>query len=424
MYRRGSTIPVVARRYLMARRIRPDDLFPIQRDFVDRGLVNSAKNVCIFAYPGSGKTLNAEMTIANELDKGGRALYCTPYKALDWQKFTEFENSFSIFDGIKILVADGDSPVSNEELSAANIVIATFERVMGAVRAGEKWLRGITLVCADEITLLADPERGGTLDTIITRLRGREQNRRILTVSSLVENTLEIARWLDAEAIIDNRPAFNLPISECIVYKEDDKIVKWYRNGRKEMVNGNSPLQMIMENNLQSGLTTIVFTGTRDGAQYIAEGLIKLHKYDPKLDEEVGIFLNGLKEKSSQVRVLCRMIPYGIAYHHAGLQRKVRRFIEDLIRRDMLKTVIATTTLSHGVDYKIDSVVIDTTPWGALRNLAVYEYINLKGRTGRPGKSRHANVYLLCGAKRSQEIFYKILFICSRADPFHGHAER
>lgn len=420
LYKREATIPLVVRRYLVNRKIKPDDLFSIQKDFVERGLIESTKNVCIFGYPGSGKTLDAEMAIAGELERGGKVLYCTPYKALDWQKFTEFEDSFRIFEGVKILIADGDSPVSNEDLTTAKIVIATYERIMGAIRSKEKWIQNISLVCADEITLLADEERGGTLDTILTYLRGHEPRLRILTISSLVENTIEIAKWLDAELIIDNRPAFNLPINEYLIYRENNKIVKWYRNGKKEVVDGDKPLDMIIRNNLQSEMTTIVFTGTRDGTRYIAESLAKLHKHDPKLDNEVKTFLTGLKEKSSQVERICRMIPHGIAYHHAGLQRKVRRFVEDLIRRDMLKTVVATTTLSHGIDYKIDSVVIDTSPIGILRNLRVYEYINLKGRTGRPGKSLHANVYLLCGAKTAQSTFTK--YFSSAPEPIHPNA--
>ncbi|MEP0826676.1 MAG: DEAD/DEAH box helicase, partial [Nitrososphaera sp.] len=403
---RGSVMPRAVKRYLLNKKRKPDRLFTIQKDFVERGLIESSKNVCIFAYPGSGKTLAAEMAMVAELEKGGRALYCTPYKALDWQKYTDFENSFKIL-GAKILIADGDSPVSSEDLESANIVIGTYERIMGAIRSKEKWLQNISLVCADEITLFADDDRGAAIDTVLTYLRGSDRKRRIITMSSLVENTIEIAKWLDAELIIDNRPAFAGPINESVMYREDGKIIKWDRSGKRETVDGDDALTEIIKNNLRSGKTTVVFEGTRDGTEYIAESLAKLHQYDKKLEDEAMQFLSALKEKSSRVERLCRMIPYGIAYHHAGLQKKVRRFVEDLVRQGKLKIVVATTTLSHGVDYNIDSVVVILSPAGILRDLHVYDYINLKGRTGRPGKSKHADIYLLTGPRNAQSVFTK-----------------
>lgn len=398
-------MPMCIKKYLSNRRIKLDSLFPIQKNFVDRGLINDRKNVSIFAYPGAGKTLLAEMAISKEIDEGGKVLYCTPYKALDWQKYADFRESFKIFSDVKIAVADGDSKSVPKDLNDAKIIISTYERVLSAIRSKESWMHSISLVCADEITLLADKQRGGTLDTILTLLQ-IDKRRRIITISSLVGNALEIAKWLGAETIIENRPVFKAPIEECIVHRENGKFYKWQKNGERTEIEGANPFEGIVRGNLASNMTTIVFTGTRIGAENFAKRLKTLHKFDQALDRKAREFFSKLEEDTSQVDELRDMLGYGIAYHHAGLQRNVRRFIEYLIRDGSLKTIVATTTLSHGVDYKIDSVIIDIDSMIMVkRNLPMYEYVNLKGRTGRPGKSKRATVYIVCIREKPEKIF-------------------
>jgi len=95
-----------------------------------------------------------------------------------------------------------------------------------------------------------------------------------------------------------------------------------------------------------------------------------------------------------------------VAFHHAGLHRAVRRFIEKLLKEGRLKTIVATGTLSHGIDYRIDSMIIDYESIRSAHELPVCEYINMKGRAGRYGKSkvRKAPVYILCPRERAEDV--------------------
>lgn len=153
---------------------------------MDSGLLHVANNSCVFGYPGSGKTLVAEMAMANELDNNGKVLYCTPYKALDWQKYYDFSRWFG--DGLKtkVVITDGDNPVRATDLLDARIVIATYESVLGAIQSAEQWIRDITLVCADEITLFDNQSRGGTIDLVLTHFKSREKPLRIIAFPLLL----------------------------------------------------------------------------------------------------------------------------------------------------------------------------------------------------------------------------------------------
>lgn len=402
------SMPSIVRKYLEQKGRSPEKLLPIQRDFIGRGLIYTTRNVCVFGYPGTGKTLVAEMAIAKALNEVGRVLYCTPYKALDSQKHSEFKQSFGMFPDVKVVTTDGDNPASQEELVTAGIVICTYERIFMAIRAREAWLERITLVIADEITLLAEKSRGGTLDVILTCLKRLPQKPRIITTSSLVGNAVEIAKWFDAEPLIENKPAFALPIEESLVYVRDGKILLQRKNGSTEEIQKEGTIiETIVRNNLQHERTTIIFAGMKPAVEKIARDVAKIHAFDSDLSKLADSKLNELYERSEQARDLCSLIAHGVAYHHAGLQKGLRRFVEQLINEGKLKTIIATTTLSHGIDYKIDSVIVDVTSFNIVRGegLTMCEYINLKGRTGRLGKSTGADVYVIPGIYDPIEIF-------------------
>jgi replicative superfamily II helicase len=407
--RLGFPIPYPVKMYLDQRKPKVGNLFPIQQTFVDRGLLHSRNNVCVFGYPGSGKTLVAEMGMANELDNSGRALYCTPYKALDWQKYNDFSECFGKGLRKKVVIADGDNPVRISDLLEADIIIATYERVHGAVRNDEQWLDGITLVCADEITLLDDKERGGGLDVLLTHLRLRDNPPRLITLSSLIGNPLQISEWLDAEAIIENRPLPEMEVHEYLVFKQGNKLTYLSRDGKRfdEEIKGNV-IEHISRRSLEKKETTLIFVGSRPQTELLGRRLRASHQYNQQLAERAkSFFENEVWEKTQLTKSLCELIGYGIAFHHAGVQRKARKFVESLLRENALKTVVATTTLSHGVDYSIDNVIIDLPTILRIHELHGYEYINLKGRTGRPGKSQSASVYILANEKLARKVFDK-----------------
>lgn len=403
-------IPIPVQRYLRMRKPHVSTLFPIQQMFAERGLIFSKDNVCVFGYPGSGKTLIAEMVMANELHNGGKVLYITPYKALDWQKYCDFKQWFDE-TGAKVVISDGDHRVPNEDLQSAGIIIGTYEAIYGALRRNESWVENTTTVIADEISLIGE-DRGGTVDLLLTELISREQSPRIIALSSLVGNPFELAEWLRAQTVIENRPAPGVNLSEYVVYREDKNLATFLnRNGKTEKVKVDNTIpEHIVKSHLSKGETTLIFVGGRGQTQFVAKHLRSLSKRDESLAKEVSEFLEREKPICTELtKELCESLEYGIAFHHAGLQRKARRFIEGLVNEGKVKIVVATTTLSHGVDYRIDSVIIDLRSLIEVKthDLQGYEYINLKGRTGRIGKSKSASVYIYCDKKSANRVYKK-----------------
>jgi helicase len=359
---------------------------PIQDTFIRRGLLTSKHNVSVFGPPASGKTLIAEMTMIRELQKGGRVLYATPYKALDRQKFKDFQTFSKL--GYPVLITDGDNPLSQETLKKAPVVIATYERAFGAISAGEKWLDNVSLVCADELTLLSE-DRGATIDSLLTVLMtDTPSNPRIITLSSHVGNKFKIAEWLQAEPVIED---VYHDIEEFVVYEDDGHVVLWNKNGEsKRIPNDKSVIEYLVGQNIAKEETTLVFVNTRWEAQAVARQLKDLHEKmgSNTIEAKIQRCFDKLDEETPLVKELCELLKSGVAFHHAGLPMEMRNLIEDLLQERQIRTVVCTTTLSHGIDYPVDNVIVFLSGLKNRWELDSYVCIQLEGRAGRPGKSQ------------------------------------
>lgn len=378
-------LPSVVKKYL-AKKPKFKSFRPIQETFMRRDLLSSNKNVTVFGPPAAGKTLLAEIMMMREVWRRGKVLYATPYKALDRQKFKDFQTFNKL--GYHVVITDGDNPRSQKELKNAPIIIATYERVLGALSAGEEWLKDISLICADEITLLGE-ERGPTIDSLLTMfLTEIPSSPRIITLSSHVGNKFEIANWLEAEAVIED---IYHDIEELVVYEENGHLVIWSKNGDKKRVKiKDSIVEDLVGQNVKRNETTLVFVRTRWEAQALARLLRRVHKpfTFSAIEENVQKRLTGLEEQTPLVRSLCELLKSGVAFHHAGLPLEMRALVEDLLEERKIRTVVCTTTLSHGIDYPVDNVIVFLSGLRKRWELDAYVCVQLEGRAGRPGKSR------------------------------------
>lgn len=92
------------------------------------------------------------------------------------------------------------------------------------------------------------------------------------------------------------------------------------------------------------------------------------------------------------------LLRHGIAVHHGQLPVRVRRLMTEVIRAGATPAVLATSTLTEGVNLPFDVVLVpsilrsqfvgkrpDGTPIYKWSGLSAAEFLNLAGRAGRPG---------------------------------------
>ncbi|MEM2530784.1 MAG: DEAD/DEAH box helicase, partial [Candidatus Bathyarchaeia archaeon] len=179
------------------------ELYPPQADALRSGILNGG-NLVLASPTASGKTLVAEIVVMKEvLERGGKALYLTPLRALAREKYRDFSKYKGLEKAsggkVKVAITSGDYDTSDPHLSKYDVIISTNEKADSLLRHRARWLEDISVVVADEVHLLTDPHRGPTLEATLTRLRAVAPRIRVLALSATVSNVDEIADWLDAK---------------------------------------------------------------------------------------------------------------------------------------------------------------------------------------------------------------------------------
>lgn len=177
-----------------------NSLSPIQEKAVQAGLLENI-SLLACAPTASGKTLIATMAICNLLEKG-KALYVVPLKALAKEKYEEYRK---LLEGTnyKIIISTGDIDSESGYLANYDLLILTTEKLDSLLRHKVSWLGEVKIIIIDEIHLLNDPSRGPTLEIVITLLK-MLINPQIIGLSATIGNPQELAKWLEAELIIDD----------------------------------------------------------------------------------------------------------------------------------------------------------------------------------------------------------------------------
>jgi len=109
---------------------------------------------------------------------------------------------------------------------------------------------------------------------------------------------------------------------------------------------------------------------------------------------------------------LCDLITKGVAYHHGSLPSSIRAAIEDATSHGIIRILVATTTMTDGVNLPVQSVVISAQ--GSYGRDGFSEYItgpkliNAIGRAGRATKETEGIVVLARNAAINSADFERL----------------
>ena len=144
-------------------------------DAIDQGV-----NVLVSAPTGSGKTIIANYAIGRVLERGERAFYTTPLKALSNQKFKELSD---LFGSQRVGLLTGDTSINRN----ADIVVMTTEVLRNMLLTESQQLFTLGLVVLDEVHYLQDPFRGGVWEEVLILT---PTNVRFVALSATVGNAV------------------------------------------------------------------------------------------------------------------------------------------------------------------------------------------------------------------------------------------
>jgi len=380
------------------------NLFPPQEAAINAGVLEG-KSVVLAIPTASGKTLIAEFCMVRHiLERKGKALYLCPLRALASEKYEEFRTYAQL--GIRVGITTGDYDSAEESLGGYDLLVCTNERADSLLRHRAKWMSQITIVVADEVHLINDPDRGPTLEVILARLRQIVPQAQILALSATVENADEIALWLNGTAVTsDWRPVTLREGVYCegkVAYGDDSE--------ESYAPSTAFPVGDIARHVIRQGGQLLIFSNTRKSSVNTAQRLSsvvapRLSRREQRELAAIAERLLQLGEENQVTNTLAHLIQTGVAFHHAGLRYMERRLIEDAFRQTYIKVVCATPTLAAGVNLPARVVIIkeyrrfDTVE--GYQPIPILEYKQMAGRAGRPKYDTTGSAVLM--AKKADE---------------------
>jgi helicase len=330
----------------------------------------------------------AEMAALNTiLSQRKKAIYIVPLRALANEKYEEFTKKYSPL-GVKVGISIGDYDQSDPWLSNYDLIIATSEKMDSLLRHGINWAEQIGLVIADEIHLLDSPDRGPTLEIVLSRLI-HTSNPKILGLSATISNYEELAGWLDAEAVKSDYRPVKLYMGVC----HDNKVS--FLPKKEITLNLEEPgLVELVKESIKQKKQALVFISTRKNAESVAERLGEFVKKTLSPDDVQNLselsekILHALDHPTKQCERLAGCIRNGTAFHHAGLANQQRSLIENSYRDGVIKIISATPTLAAGINLPAWRVIVRDlkrySRYGGMDFIPVLEIHQMLGRAGRP----------------------------------------
>ncbi len=381
------------------------ELYPPQAEAIRAGLLDG-ENIVLATSTATGKTFLAELAMVNSvLKRRGKSVLLVPLKALAHEKAEDLKIYEKL--GIKIAVSTGDYGSLDTWLEKYDIIVATYEKFDSLLRHRAPWLRSVGLLVIDEIHYISDEKRGPIIESIIAKLRILGIRPQILALSATIDNADEIAEWLEARLVRSSwRP---VKLREGVYF--DGKI--YFNDGEVTNVRKlRDPVTDLVIDCLESEGQVLIFTNSRANTVKLANALAQfIAGYSKKIIDvsETGKVVSKIDEVSSSKLIaeeLKRVLKYGVAFHHAGLDHEVRKVIERAYRDRIVKVVVATTTLAAGVNLPARRVIIHEhrryEPGIGFEPIPVAEYKQMAGRAGRPRLDPYGEAILI--ARREEEI--------------------
>jgi len=381
-----------------------EELYPPQEKAIGPAL--EGKNVVLAIPTASGKSLIAYLAMLQAVLRGGKALYIVPLKALASEKFEDLVKFEEL--GIRVGESTGDYDEVDPKLHRYDIVVATSEKADSLLRHKSKWLDQLSVVVADEVHLINDPERGPTLEVTLVKFRTFNPNAQIIALSATIRNSRELAEWLGATLVESEwRP---VPLREGVF---SDGHIFFTDNSKRSVPDEGEPIHSLVKYALSSGGQCLIFVNTRKSSESLANELAGVVKSSEgyqadELSKLARRFVGEQEEPTTMGSKLGRNLRNGCAFHHAGLTSAQRRLVESSFRKGLLRCIVATPTLAAGINLPARTVLVrDVRRFDSnigYTTIPVLEIKQMCGRAGRPRFDTYGEAILVAKNEEDKDM--------------------
>lgn len=356
-------------------------------------LYHTENNVLLGAPTGSGKTIAAEIAMFRVFREhpGCKVVYIAPLKALVRERIIDWKVRLEERLGKRVVELTGDVTPDIKIIASASVIVTTPEKWDGISRSWQtrSYVKKVALIVIDEIHLLGE-DRGPVLEVIVSRtnfISSHTQNKvRIVGLSTALANAIDLANWLGIKemGLYNFRPAVRPVPLEVHISGFPGK------HYCPRMATMNRPTFQAIRQHAPTS-PSLVFVSSRRQTRLTALDLIAYlaAEDNPKQwlhmpEEQMNDILENINDSNLKLT-----LAFGIGLHHAGLQDRDRRTVEELFVNNKIQVLITTATLAWGVNFPAHLVVIKGTEYydGKLKryvDMPITDVLQMMGRAGRP----------------------------------------
>lgn len=412
--------------------------------------IKRGQSVIVSAPTGTGKTLIADYLIEHIIEDGGEIIYTSPIKALSNQKYRQYaalfgEEKVGLITGDIVINRDAPVKIMTTEI-LRNILLesrtqqdteqTSHEDLDALTNAHIPSLENLQAVIIDEIHFLADPDRGTVWEELLIYLPTRI---RILGLSATLSNLEEFTDWLSeirqSPMEIIYEPKRTVPLKYFMVNNDTGMVSvqeytreystwlksqkgkkkkKDHHRGRGRRDDGPRTNHIdVIESLHAHSFPALYFIFSRAMVERLAYNLAVApvgkrlapkeitQRIKPKLDafdkEHPDLLTNKLRHMYMQ----------GIAFHHAGLNVRLKGLVEELYEMSLLRVLYCTSTFALGINMPARTVIFDGLSkynGQEIAPLTVREFMQMAGRAGRRGIDTEGDIII----KQDFQDFYEI----------------
>ncbi|XP_039911111.1 DNA polymerase theta isoform X2 [Hirundo rustica] len=404
-------------------------MFEWQAECLMLGQVLEGKNLVYSAPTSAGKTLVAELLILKRvLETRKKALLILPFVSVAKEKKCYLQALFQEVD-VRVEGYMGSMAPAGR-FSALDVAVCTIEKANGLINRliEENKMDSLGVVVVDELHMLGDSHRGYLLELLLTKVRyvtekvAKRQTKntspgsggiQIVGMSATLPNLGLLASWLDAELYCtDFRP---VPLKEWVkigsnIYDSSMNLVREFQP-KLQLKGDEDHIVSLCYETVCGGHSVLLFCPSKNWCEKLAD-IIAREFYSLQQTESsaknsalapVVVDREGINEVLDQLKrsisgldsVLQRTLPWGVAFHHAGLTFDERDIIEGAFRQGLVRVLAATSTLSSGVNLPARRVIVRTPTFGG-KLLDILTYKQMAGRAGRKGVDTEGESILVC----------------------------
>jgi hypothetical protein len=467
--RRAPSWNTMWRRHLHA--LATDDhpvvqVWPSQRRALDAGLLNPGRRTLVATMPTSaGKTHMTEWAILEALaGSGGQRLaaYVVPTRALAAEAEHRLAGTLGRV-GLRVSALFGGLEHVEYELrllATSDVLVATAEKLDLLLRHEPDLAGRLGLVIVDEGHMVADLNRGLRLELLVTRLRRRVPDARLLLLSAVLPNYEELATWLEPHANGRNALADTWSPSRLrlgvfqwvgtptrdeqtgiVFYRDEDADRRFFapfvlvrrRQQTRLFPHDRKDVAAALALHYQRQGPVLVGTAKRSEAEAVARAIDHALRRAVRDGHEIRLADQAQAETRERLAAvvaeaaggdhpLVGWVRQGFGYHHAHLPEQVRAQLERSFRAGALRVLVATSTLSQGVNLPAKTVLVSHT-WRNPRTrerLSRREFWNLAGRAGRAFGETEGHVVLIAGDDREATELREYYLNRDAIEPVHS----